>query len=84
MSGYWIWLQSEISLNTRGRCYWKWNFREEEGERERGRERERDGRGFSEVDEWGCACWQNNAEIYLDVDLIQKGDGDLIMLISQY
>ena len=26
---------------------------------------------FSEADEWGCACWRNNAKIELDVGLVR-------------
>ena len=33
---------------------------------------------FSEVDEWGCACWRNNAEIDFEIDPVREEDDDWI------
>ena len=35
---------------------------------------------FSEIDEWGFACWRNNAEIELDVDLVLEEENNFIKL----
>ena len=42
----------------------------ENGLSERKRER---GTRFSD-EEWGCACWRNNAEIEIDLDLVWEKD----------
>ena len=61
MSRFWIWVNSECSFNTRRRSQWIGKL-----EREKGK--------FSEVIQWGCACWRNNAAVDLDVDPVVAED----------
>ena len=41
-------------------------------------QKEKDQKGYSEVDDLGCACWLKNTEIEFDVDLLRKGESDWI------
>ena len=63
-------MNSERSFSIRRTSKPKWNTRERKREEWR----------FTEVDEWGCTRWRNNAEIEFDLDLVPEEDDACIEL----